>query len=677
MKTPFPAVFSAILLCAAPAPAVDIKPAAIIPQPAQIEMQPGTFELTAKTAITFAGGEGEAQKLATALRPATGFKLPVAPVSSRTESRGIAFRLLTNQLSSLGAEGYELTGTPQAVVIAAATEAGLFYGARTLLQLLPSEIFSTNGVANMIWQLPCVRIKDYPRFPWRGLMLDVSRHFFTKAEVKKTLDTMALYKMNTFHWHLVDDHGWRIEIKKYPKLTSVGAWRNDIGFKLDPKASTAYGPDGRYGGFYTQADIREVVAYAEKLHITIVPEIEMPGHSIAALTAYPEFSCSGQVPVADKTGVYCAGKDASFEFLQNILLEVFELFPSPYIHIGGDEVKKGNWKKSDLCQARMKAEGLKNEEELQGYFIRRMEKFINAHGKTLIGWSEILQGGLAQNVAVMDWIGGSLEAASQGHDVVMTPTARCYFSFYQSPDIITEPPNTFSWGDVLSLEKVYSFEPISAKLAPEFQKHILGAQGCVWSEFIPNIKEAEYMTFPRLCALAEVTWSPKAFRNFADFIQRLKIDNQRLRQRGVNFRPYHPETTGQIGGWSSAQIKAKAAPIEWDVTKNVNTAGKCCVNFSYTEGDSGIEISWVALLEDGQEICRDTHPGFAGIDPSRSFYFLNIPPPKLDALYTLRAQVAASTFGRGNVGNPLKQADGADFTDSNGIVFWDLKPISK
>lgn len=651
----------------------------IIPLPQKIEFRAGTFKLSQKTKILAdLNSTNTAELLAGLLRKSTSypFVFRLQPFSGATPKNCIV--LTTRDANTnLGLEGYELTVATNIIVIRGQTQAGLFYGMQTLLQLLPPEIFSTNGVMKMNWQLPCVRIEDWPRFPWRGLMLDVSRHFFTKAEVKKILDTMALYKLNTFHWHLVDDHGWRIEINKYPKLTSVGAWRSDIGFKLNPKASTAYGSDGRYGGFYTQADIREVVAYAQKLHITIVPEIEMPGHSIAALTAYPELSCSGQAPVAHRTGVYCAGKDASFEFLQDVLLEVFELFPSPYIHIGGDEVAKGNWKKSDLCQARMKVEGLKNEEELQAYFIRRMEKFINAHGKTIIGWSEILQGGLAQNAAVMDWIGGSLEAASQGHDVVMTPTARCYFSFYQSPDLIAEPFNTFSWGDVLSLEKVYSFEPISAKLAPEFQKHILGAQGCVWSEFIPNLKEAEYMTFPRLCALAEVTWSARESRNFADFTQRLKIDNQRLRQLGVNFRPYHPETTGQIGCWTPAQIKTNAAPIEWDVTNNVNAAGKCCINFSYTEGHSGIEIAWVALLEDGQEICRDAHPGFAGIDPGGSFYILNIPTPKPGARYTLRAQVAAGTFGRRGIGNPIKQTDSADVTDSNGIVFWDLKPISK
>ena len=288
----------------------------------------------------------------------------------------------------------------------------MFYGGRTLLQLLPPEIFSTNAVPHFHWEIPCVTIHDQPRFPWRGLMLDVSRHFFPKNEIKQLLDAMALYKINTFHWHLVDDNGWRIEIKKYPRLTSVGAWRERHRLQPRPQIpATAYGADGRYGGFYTQDDIRDVVAYAQKLHITVIPEMEMPGHSVAALAAYPEYSCTGQAQSTDigagvHAGVYCPGKEATFEFLQNVLTEVFALFPSQYIHLGGDEVPKDNWKACALCQARMKAEGLTNEEELQSYFIRRMEKFVSGHGKTLIGWSEILQGGLAQNAAVMDWIGG-------------------------------------------------------------------------------------------------------------------------------------------------------------------------------------------------------------------------------------------------------------------------------
>jgi hexosaminidase len=370
------------------------------------------------------------------------------------------------------------------------------------------------------------------------MMLDVSRHFFRKEEVEQILDAMATYKLNTFHWHLADDQGWRIEIEKYPLLTKIGAWRKGIGFGLDPKGSGAYGPDGRYGGFYTRADIREVVAYAHARNITIVPEIEMPGHASAALAAYPQYSCTGGPFTADLpggvfNGIYCAGNDDSFVFLQNVLTEVFELFPGKYIHIGGDEVLTNNWKDCVKCQARLKAEGLKKESQLEGYFIRRMEKFINAHERSLIGWSEIREGGLAQNAAVMDWAGGAVEAASAGHDVVMSPLADCYFDHYQSQDHSTEP---HAIGGYLPLEQVYSFEPIPALLSPAYQGHIVGAQANVWTEYMPSLTHVEYMLFPRLCALAEVVWSSRTSRDWDDFKRRLEAHYLLLDELGVNYR---------------------------------------------------------------------------------------------------------------------------------------------
>src|SRR5208282_4413402 len=341
-------------------------------------------------------------------------------------------------------------------------------------------------------------------------------------------------KINTLHWHLVDDDGWRLEIKKYPRLTQVGAWRKEIGFGIDPKESTAYGRDGRYGGSYTQDDIREVVRYAAARHITIVPEIEMPGHSGAALAAYPQFSCTGGPFSTDriggfKMGVFCAGNDGTFVFLQNILKEVFALFPGKIIHVGGDEVPTSAWAQCDKCQARKKAEGLKSDGQLEGYFMQRLEKFINAHGRTLMGWSEIREGGLAKNAALMDWIGGATEGASAGHDVVMTPTDFCYLDYYQSRDHAKEPR---AIGGFLPLGKVYAFEPIPANLPSQFQQHILGAQGNLWTEFVPNLRHAEYMIFPRECALAEVTWSPRKARPFDDFLQRLEIDERRLDEMG-------------------------------------------------------------------------------------------------------------------------------------------------
>jgi hexosaminidase len=370
------------------------------------------------------------------------------------------------------------------------------------------------------------------------MMLDVSRHFFNKTEIKKILDTMALHKLNVFHWHLCDDQGWRIEIKKYPKLTAVGAWRDGVRFGLDAKSTDAYGPDGRYGGFYTQDDIREVVAYAKSKFITVVPEIEMPGHATAALAAYPELSCTGGPFTTDIdggvfNGVYCAGNDQAFEFLENVLLEVFDLFPDKYVHIGGDEVPPNNWKNCPKCQERMKQLHLEDEHKLQSYFIQRMENFINTHNKTMIGWSEIREGGLAHNAVLMDWIGGGLEAAGEGHDVVMTPTEYCYFDYYQSADRTGEP---HAQAKDLPLAKVYFFQPIPSKLASELTHHILGSQANMWTEYIPSLQHLEYMTYPRLCALAEALWSPSSSRQWEDFCHRLKVHCRRLDELGVNYR---------------------------------------------------------------------------------------------------------------------------------------------
>jgi len=512
---------------------------ALIPLPQKLECREGAFSLQPKTRIlTDAAARDTGKFLAERLRTATGYNFK-AGRSGKAEPTGGAILLTTrNAKPELGDEGYELTVSPDAVVVRAGKPAGLFYGAQSLLQLLPPEVFAPKPLAGGDWKIPCVQIEDQPRFKWRGFMLDVARHFFTKAEVKEVLDALAVHKLNTLHLHLTDDQGWRIEIKRYPRLTQVGAWREDAGFGLDPKRSTTYGPDGRYGGYYTQADIRELVRYARERHITIVPEIEMPGHSSAALAAYPELSCSGG-PYTPNTkggifaGVYCAGKEETFVFLRNVLAEVSALFPGQYIHIGGDEVPKDNWKKCPRCQARIKAEGLKNEHELQSYFVRRIEQCVNAQGRTLIGWSEIREGGLAQNAVVMDWIGGAVEAAGAGHDVVMSPTKFCYLDYYQSTNHATEPK---AIGGYLPLSKVYAFEPIPEKLDPQDQSHILGAQGNLWTEYIPNLKHAEYMAFPRLCALAEVTWSPRAARSWEDFMRRLQVQFQRFDQLGINCR---------------------------------------------------------------------------------------------------------------------------------------------
>jgi hexosaminidase len=380
-----------------------------------------------------------------------------------------------------------------------------------------------------------VTIVDQPRFPWRGLLLDVARHFFNKEEIKNFLDLMAQHKLNTLQLHLTDDQGWRIEIKRYPKLTEIGAWREGIDFGLNPKDGTAYGPDGRYGGFYTQDDIRELVAYARARHVTIVPEIEMPGHAGGALSAYPEFSCFGGPYDRDAgpMGICCPGNDATFAFLEHVLAEVSELFPGKYVHIGADEVDKAAWKRCPKCQARIKQEGLKNEHELQSYFVKRIERFINARGRTLIGWDEILEGGLAPNATVMSWrnIEAGVIAANAGHDVVMTPTSHCYLDFYQGK---TGEPRAI--GGFLPLATVYGFEPLPAGIAAEKAKHVLGAGGNLWSEFFPNYAQVQYMAYPRACAIAEVTWTDPQRKNWEDFRSRLDVHLQRLNAQGVHSR---------------------------------------------------------------------------------------------------------------------------------------------
>jgi hexosaminidase len=637
----------------------ELSKPAIIPAPQKMEIMKGQFRLVpAIRVVVDDASAATGEYLAAKLRAATGYGVPV----SKTEEldRAVIELTIKGAEAKLGPEGYELNVYPDVVSISAPTQAGLFYGIQTLLQLFPPQIFASAPVTNVAWEIPfAVHIEDRPRFQWRGFMLDVSRHFFSKDEVKRVLDEMALHKLNMFHWHLTDDQGWRIEIKKYPKLTEIGAWRKQslitppvdddgnrqedhVQPKWDVAPPTAFGPDGRYGGFYTQDDIREVVAYAAARHITVVPEIEMPGHAIAALAAYPELGCGGNFSVDSgagvNKGVFCVGNDEVFKFLDDVLTEVFQLFPGKYIHVGGDEVsaaaKKATWGESPACQARMKAERLKTLDELQGWFTGQIGKFVNAHGKTLIGWSEIADAPLPQNAAVMDWIGGAMQTATNGHDVVMTPTKYCYLDYYQSMDPASEPPGI---GGFMPLENVYSFEPIPKGLAPEFQSRILGGQCNLWTEYIPSLAQVEYMAFPRLCALAEVDWSPKAARDWNAFSQRLQIHEQRLEQLGVNYRR---DPSVKIGEWTPAQLSTNAAGtnLEWDMTSTVKAPGQYRVTFQYAQG-AGLNLKSVALFENGKEIARDAHSGFAARNPSKPVYVLNLPTLNASAKYTLRANV--------------------------------------
>ena len=507
----------------------------IVPKPLEMKLNQGAFRFTKDTKLVAANDQTQVfEVLQNKFVSAAGWNLGVVNTAPSSN-----FVQLSTDVS-LPEEAYNLKVTENQVIIYASGHNGFLYGLETIRQLLPVAIESKNVVSNMNWDIPNVEIKDSPRFKWRGFMLDVSRHFFDKDYVMETIDQLALLKMNTLHLHLVDDQGWRIEIKKYPKLTEVGGFRVDQEDKpWNARPTPELGKETTYGGFYTQEDIKEIVAYAESRGITVVPEIEMPAHVMSAIAAYPELSCF-QKPIMVPSGgvwpiteIYCPGKETTFEFLENVLLEVMELFPSRYIHVGGDEATKTNWEKCTDCKKRIQEEGLETVEELQSYFIRRMERFLSSKGRTLLGWDEILEGGLAPGATVMSWRGvkGGLEASEAGHDVVMTPNSHCYFDYYQG-DQDAEP---LAWGGNLPLSKVYQFDPVVEGMSEEQAKHVLGGQANLWTEYVPTKAQAEYMTYPRLAALAEAVWSSKDNRNWDDFSNRVSSLFQRYGIMGVNY----------------------------------------------------------------------------------------------------------------------------------------------
>ena len=530
-----------------PLPAQNQAGINIIPKPTTLKLKPGSFEINGNTVLYVEAMDQEAANTAGLFAGLmsnagiNGIKILESPKDIRTIRNGIILQFTKKEERS--AEGYNLSVTPERIVITAHKGSGLFYGIQSLIQLLPPEIYSGRTVTSgTVYTVPCLEITDYPRFPYRGMHLDVSRHFFPKEFVKQYIDLISMYKMNVFHWHLTDDNGWRIEIKKYPKLTGISAWRVDR--ENDPwgeRAAPKPGETSTYGGFYSQDDIREIVKYASQRYVTIIPEIEMPAHSVEVLAAYPQFSCTGGpffVPPGSywpNLDILCAGNDSVFTFLQDVLTEVIDLFPSRYIHIGGDEADKTNWKSCAKCQARIKAENLKDENELQSYFVKRIEKFILSKGRRMIGWDEILDGGIAPEATVMSWRGveGGIAAARQGHDAIMTPGDYCYFDHYQA-NPASEPK---AIGGFLTLKKVYSYEPVPEELNKEESKHILGAQGNVWTEFIPSVKQAEYMALPRMIALSEIDWSPKAQRDFNEFRTRLSPHLTKLGYMKVNYSP--------------------------------------------------------------------------------------------------------------------------------------------
>jgi hexosaminidase len=590
-----PAVAAIALAIAVPAaaqgPAVQV-----VPQPARVVPGTGRFVLGPTTAVAVRGGpaaQREADRLRAVVLEATGRTLG----DSSRGSHGTITLRLDPAYADPTREGYRLVVASHGITLTARSGAGLFYGTETLRQLLGPD-----------GSVPAVSIVDAPRFRWRGMHLDVGRHFHDVEFVKRYIDLLSRYKLNTFHWHLTEDQGWRLEIRKYPKLTDVGACRAEtvVRREFDP-----FRGDGvPHCGFYTQEQVREVVRYAAERHVTVVPEIEMPGHSQAALAAYPELGCGpGPYAVWTMWGVsehiYCPS-ERTFGFLQDVLVEVMELFPSTFIHIGGDEAPKTAWKQSTLAQEVMRRERLASEERLQSWFIHRIDRFLTSRGRRLVGWDEILEGGLAPGAAVMSWRGvdGGIAAARAGHDVVMTPTSHMYFDYYQG-DPRWEP---LAGGGLVTLERVYGYEPVPSSLTPRQARHILGAQGNVWTEYMADGAHVEYMAVPRMLALAEVVWSPARTRSWAGFLARLPAQFTLLDRLGVSYRV--PAVTGleedRVVLGDTVQVELKAAVANATIRYTIDGSDPTAESpayvapFALAVHETGVLVTARAFLPSGK-----------------------------------------------------------------------------
>ena len=562
----------------------------VIPVPLKMEQGTGSFLLSEKTKLYTNLQGGEAELWENYLKA-----LPVQLKEARMKDRKqMLFLLITPKTPQLPSpESYTLSVTPQRIEIRATSGAGLFYGMQTLLQLMQPA-----GTGS--YSVPSVEIEDTPRFAYRGLMLDVSRHFSTKEFIKKQIDALAYYKINRLHLHLTDAAGWRLEIKKYPLLTDFAAWRTDPTWKKwwnGGRKYLRYDEPGASGGYYTQDDIREILEYARQHYITVIPEIEMPSHSEEVLAAYPQLSCSGE---PYKNSDFCVGNEETFTFLENVLTEVMELFPSEYIHIGGDEAGKSAWKTCPKCQKRMKDEHLANVDELQSYLIHRIEKFLNNHGRRLLGWDEILQGGIAPNATVMSWRGeeGGIAAVTSGHHAIMTPGAYCYLDSYQ--DAPYSQPEAI--GGYLPLKKVYAYDPVPASLTAEQAKLVYGVQGNLWVEYIPTPEHVEYMIYPRMLALAEVAWSAPERKSWPDFHTRALSAVADLQKKG-----YHPfDLSKEIGSRPESLQPVSHLALGKKVTYNSsysphypaqgNTALTDGIRGDWTYGDG----SWQGFISDNR-----------------------------------------------------------------------------
>ena len=568
----------------------SLKAQSVIPVPLKMEQGTGCFLLSENTKLYINLQGLEAQLLENCLQA-----LPVhLKKGKKKDTQNILSLLITEKNHQLPSpESYTLSVTPQQILIRATSGAGLFYGVQTLLQLAQPSGAGSYSIAS-------VEIEDTPRFAYRGLMLDVSRHFSTKEFIKKQIDALAYYKINRLHLHLTDAAGWRLEIKKYPLLTEFAAWRTDPTWKQwwnGGRKYVRFDVPGAYGGYYTQDDIREILEYARQHYITVIPEIEMPSHSEEVLAAYPQLSCSGE---PYKNSDFCVGNEETFTFLENVLTEVMELFPSEYIHIGGDEAGKSAWKTCPKCQKRMKDEHLANVDELQSYLIYRIEKFLNNHGRHLLGWDEILQGGIAPNATVMSWRGeeGGIAAVTSGHRAIMTPGAYCYLDSYQ--DAPYSQPEAI--GGYLPLKKVYSYNPVPASLTAEQAKLVYGVQGNLWVEYIPTPEHVEYMIYPRILALAETAWSAPERKSWPDFHTRALSAVTDLQAKG--YHPFdlkkeigsRPESLQSVSHLALGKKVIYNSPYSSHYPAQGNTALTDGIRGDWTYGDG----SWQGFISDNR-----------------------------------------------------------------------------
>ena len=568
-----------MLVAAACTAKQELREPQVVPQPASLQRTEGSFRIDRNVPVYVDIADSAILRtvgfLNERLQKAAGFSLDVISGDDPLHHRDEGAILVLD--AGLMKEAYNLDVTPKGIVIEYGSGAGVFYAIQTLFQLLPEAIFAESVQRGVRWEVPCCSIEDSPRFPYRGMHLDCCLHFFDIPFLKRYIDLMALHKVNRFHWHLTEDQGWRIEIKKYPLLTEKGQWRKET--VVGSLYSGIY--DGKpHGGFYTQEEARDLIKYAAERYVTIIPEIEIPGHSLAAISCYPELSCGleDHYETATRWGifkqVYCP-KEETFKFLEDVFDEIIELFPSELIHIGGDECPKASWKKCPHCQALIRKLGLKDEYELQSWFIQRMEKYINAKGRQIIGWDEILEGGLAPNAKVMSWLGeeGGIKAAQQHHEVVMSPYPKYYLDYWQGdPD--SEP---LAMGGPTLLRTMYEYEPVPAVLTPEERRYIIGVEGCVWTEYMPTPARVEYMAWPRMCAIAEAGWT-RAPKDWEGFTSRLETHLGRLDRLGVGycrnfwnpFIDFHKDT--EYSKVVTMSIDAPGAEIRYTLDGSAPTA---------------------------------------------------------------------------------------------------------